>query len=495
MNNLQLQTKIIIGSLSGLLLSTAFSNNNLWFLMPISFAILWGIIHKRLISDYLVITFSFCLVFWATHITWIIAIGLDAYILLTLLMSLIYGLTGLFMYWSRNIIFPFFWYAMIFIGIETLTQIFPFGGFPWAKIAYGSVDAPWSNLASFGSTQLVAFGILFVSILLIPLMGFIVQKSVFPTLVFLISISAILLFYQSLGNKKEVPISETAVLLVQGSVPRSGLFFNEQKYAVLENHITETKKALATKELNFDAILWPENSIDVDPFRDKKSKEMLEKLLKLSDKPIFAGAVLDSGSKLSNSVLLINNDLDKNMSYTKVHLVPFGEYIPFRNLIEGRIGRLNLISKDFKRGVDFNNLKFNDVIFSPVICFEVAWNDVLSNQILNGAQFISVHTNNATYAFTNQIKQQFEISRFRAKESGREVVISATTGISAHISREGKVLWKSDEFMPNHHVAKIELYKDITFAVKYNTWINISIFFVLIILIILILIDKVRSRL
>ena len=127
MNNLQLQTKIIIGSLSGLLLSTAFSNNNLWFLMPISFAILWGIIHKRLISDYLVITFSFCLVFWATHITWIIAIGLDAYILLTLLMSLIYGLTGLFMYWSRNIIFPFFWYAMIFIGIETFTQFFPFG--------------------------------------------------------------------------------------------------------------------------------------------------------------------------------------------------------------------------------------------------------------------------------------------------------------------------------------------------------------------------------
>ena len=146
------------------------------------------------------------------------------------------------------------------------------------------------------------------------MMGFIVQKSVFPTLVFLISIAAILLFYQSLGNKKEVPISETTVLLVQGSVPRSGLFFNEQKYAVLENHINETKKALATKELNFDAILWPENSIDVDPFRDKKSKEMLEKLIKLNDKPIFAGAVLDSGSKLSNSVLLINNDLDKNMS-------------------------------------------------------------------------------------------------------------------------------------------------------------------------------------
>lgn len=483
MKKLQLQTKIIVGSLAGLLLALSFANSNIWFLIPLVFALWWGVTHKRSLGDYLAISFSFSLVFWAIHIIWIISIGVDAYIFLTLIMTFIYGLSGFLMFFLRNSYLPFLGYAFVFIAIETLTQYFPFGGFPWAKIAYSSVDSPFVKLAPFGSTQLVALSIFLIAIFIIPFIGFLLQKAIYPASIIAISAFSLIIFFNSI-NINFPSTGEKSLLIVQGNVPRSGLLFNEQKLAVLENHIKVTEEFFANnkKGVAIDAILWPENSIDVDPYKNSEAASLLNSHLKKIDKIFIAGAVLSQEENLRNSIIKIQNDINnKDNEYTKFHLVPFGEYLPFRTLLESRISRFNLLSRDFVKGNQIVNFQLGKNLISPIVCFEVAWNDVLSKQILNGGELISVHTNNATYAFSDQINQQFQITRFRAIEAGRQTIISATTGISAHINEYGEVLWKSDEFRPMSHLANVKMISKITPAINYNYEINLITFVSLIV--------------
>lgn len=476
MKKLQLQTKITVGSIAGLLLALAFENSKIWFILPIVFSIWWGLSHRRSLSDYLALSFSFSLVFWAIHIIWIISIGVDAYILLTILMTCIYGTSGYFMYLIRNSYLPFLGYALIFIGIETFVQFFPFGGFPWAKIAYAAIDSPFVNLAPIGSTPLVAMSIFVISIFLIPFAGFILQKAIYPTLFFAIIIGSFLYYLQNIKHFY-THVGSSNLLIVQGSVPRTGLLFNQQKLAVLSNHINETKRYLEENDqINIDAILWPENSIDVDPRFNNEARISIDNLLTSTEYPIIAGAVLNESESLKNSVILMQDKFENDQKeYIKKHLVPFGEYLPFRRFLENKISRFNLLSKDFQRGQDKTNFIVKSTVISPIICFEVAWNDYLSKQIIDGGQLISVHTNNATYAFSKQIMQQFQITRFRAIETGRQTIISATTGISAHINESGQVIWQSDEFIPQSHLAQVKLINEITPAIKQLDKINLSV--------------------
>jgi apolipoprotein N-acyltransferase len=174
--------------------------------------------------------------------------------------------------------------------------------------------------------------------------------------------------------------------------------------------------------------------------------------------------------------------------------VPFGEYLPFRDFLSRYIKRFSLIPQDFISGKQPNNLYINDVVISPVICFEVAWNRNIFEQVINGGQLISVYTNNATYAFSNQLDQQFMITRIRAMETGRDVVVTATTGISAHINRYGEVIWSSKEFVPQSKIVSPSLYSDITPAVKYGDLIDRLSLFGFVIPLILLFIRFLRRK-
>jgi len=214
--------------------------------------------------------------------------------------------------------------------------------------------------------------------------------------------------------------------------------------------------------------LWPENSIDVDPFINQEAGNLIKEVVQKYEKPLLSGAVLQKSNGLSNSVILWDPvDLEVIDSYEKLHLVPFGEYLPFRGILTKYIKRFDLIPQDFIAGKYPNNININSAVISPIICFEIAWNNSIFEQIENGSNLISVHTNNATYAFSNQLDQQFMITRIRAMETGRDIVVTATTGVSAHINRYGDVLWSSKEFVPQSKIVTASLYSDITPAVKY----------------------------
>ena len=473
MNKLQLQTKIFLGSVAGVLMARSFSYTDTWILLPMGIAVWWAGTHKRQLSDYLFFSFSLAIAFWFARLSWLTLVGLDAYIILALLMALIYGSSGFLMYKVKDLPLPFVWYGLIFISMETITDYIPFGGFPWGKIAYDSADAPWANLMPYGSSPLVTAAILLISALMIPSLGFVLQKAFAASIVFVVTIAAITLFLQDLDKRDVISSGNIDLAVIQGSVPRVGLSFNEQKMEVLNYHIKETNNLLDKTNQNYDAILWPENSIDVDPFINKDAGNLVKDLVKKYNKPLVSGAVLQKDDGLSNSVIQwdpINADVID--SYEKLQLVPFGEYLPFRDFLSRYIKRFRLIPQDFIAGKQPNNLYVNNAVISPVICFEVAWNKNIFEQINNGGELISVHTNNATYAFSNQLEQQFMITRIRAMETGRDIVVTATTGISAHINRYGEVIWSSKEFVPQSKIVSPSLYSDITPAVKYGNLIE-----------------------
>jgi apolipoprotein N-acyltransferase len=478
MNKLQLQTKIFLGSVAGVLMARSFAYTDTWILLPMGIAVWWAGTHKRQLSDYLFFSFSLSIAFWFARISWLTLVGIDAYIILALLMALITGSSGFLMYKVKDLPLPFVWYGLIFISMETITDYIPFGGFPWGKIAYDSADAPWANLMPYGSSPLVTAAILLMSALMIPSLGFVLQKAFAASIVFVVTIAAFTLFLQDLDNRDVISSGNIDLAVIQGSVPRVGLSFNEQKMEVLNYHIKETNNLLDNTNQNYDAILWPENSIDVDPFINIDAGNLVKELVKKYNKPLVSGAVLQKDDGLSNSVIQwdpVNADVID--SYEKLQLVPFGEYLPFRDFLSRYIERFSLIPQDFIAGKQPNNLYVNNAVISPVICFEVAWNKNIFEQINNGGELISVHTNNATYAFSNQLEQQFMITRIRAMETGRDIVVTATTGISAHINRYGEVIWSSKEFVPQSKIVSPSLYSDITPAVKYGNLIDrISLF-------------------
>ena len=128
--------------------------------------------------------------------------------------------------------------------------------------------------------------------------------------------------------------------------------------------------------------------------------------------------------------------------------MPFGEYIPFRAVLSEYIDRIALVPNDYIAGTKPGLFKVDGVIFADVICFEIAFGDYVRQVVNQDAQFITVQTNNATYGQTDQPEQQFTISRFRAIEHQRAIIVASTSGISGAIDQNGRVLAKTSVFEP-----------------------------------------------
>jgi apolipoprotein N-acyltransferase len=127
--------------------------------------------------------------------------------------------------------------------------------------------------------------------------------------------------------------------------------------------------------------------------------------------------------------------------YTKRHPVPFGEYIPYRDTIfTSNFGKLDMIPRDMVSGTRTSPLSIDGTLVADAICFDVSYDDAIAEQVREGAELLVVQTSNALFIHTGQIDQQFAISRLRALETGRYVVVAAVNGRSGVIGPDGEVV-------------------------------------------------------
>jgi apolipoprotein N-acyltransferase len=256
-------------------------------------------------------------------------------------------------------------------------------------------------------------------------------------------------------------VNQTSVLMVQGNVPELGLDFNARAKQVFKNHVSQTKIALAeNREIDF--IVWPENAVDVDPYTNKDVYDELESF----DQRLIIGAIIGKGEKLFNTSILWG---DKTQDvYFKQHLTPFGEYIPLRSLAKKISPLVNQVN-DFSPGNEQKIFTIGQARVAPVICFELIDDEILA-KAAKSSNLLVVQTNSATFGTSAESAQQLSITRIRAIEHSRNVVSVSTTGISAVIDFNGKVLNQTSMGTAEHVFADVGLIEQSSPRDRYGDW-------------------------
>jgi len=253
----------------------------------------------------------------------------------------------------------------------------------------------------------------------------------------------------------------TQALMIQGSVPKSGLDFNSRAKEVFFNHVKETDIALKENR-KVDFILWPENSVDIDPFRNPEVFDALNTY----EVPLIVGAIVGRANEILNTSILWTKA--SQHVYIKQHLTPFGEYIPLRSLAS-KISPFVDDVRDFSPGNESTIFRVDKAKIAPVICYELL-DDQILEKAAQSSNLLAVQTNSATFGDSAQSAQQLQITRIRAIEHSRNILSVSTTGYSAVIDYKGQVIQKSDMGAAQHLYAEIGLISSTSPRDKYGDW-------------------------
>ena len=433
---------LLLSALSGLLLSAAFEPLSLWWVAPIALALEMFALsqseRKYLSVLAFALTFNLVLLHWTSTY-----VGSVPWIILAAGLSLFY----LPLVAVKRLGIAFF--PLIFIVLEEIRNRFPFQGFGWARIAYSQADAPYAKIAAHGG----AVALSAITVLLGLVLFFLFQKQ-FRILILLPLFLVVV--------PVDVQMSETTqTLMIQGNVPKLGLDFNSRAKEVFFNHVKETDIAIMENS-KVDFILWPENSVDVDPFRNPEVFEALNSY----KVPLIIGAIVGRDNDILNTSILWTKE-SQNV-YIKQHLTPFGEYIPLRSLAS-KISPFVDDVRDFSPGNESTIFTVDKAKIAPVICYELL-DDQILEKAAKSSNLLAVQTNSATFGDSAQSAQQLQITRIRAIEHSRNILSVSTTGYSAVIDYNGKVLQKSDMGAAQHLYAEIGLISSVSPRDRYGDW-------------------------
>ncbi|WP_111765846.1 apolipoprotein N-acyltransferase [Nakamurella deserti] len=355
---------------------------------------------------------------------------------------------------------------------EALRARFPFGGFPWGGIAFTQPDGPLLPAASLLGSAGLAF--------LTALAGFAAADlarrlvagrtdvrrwataAVVLALPFGIGVAGLV------TEQNTATDPQRTVAVIQGNVPRAGLDFNAQRRAVLDNHAARTHELAAEVRAGTapapSLVIWPENSSDIDPYRNPDAAAVISDAAADIGVPILVGAVVgtDDPTRNLNQGIVWDPATGPGQTYTKRHPVPFAEYMPFRSFFRVFSDKVDLLRGEFLPGSAPGNLDIAGVAVGDVICFEIVEDGLVRDVVDGGAQLLVVQTNNATFGYTDETYQQQAMSRVRAVEHGRDVLIAATSGVSAVIRSDGHVEATIGLFTPGYLTPSIGLNSDRT---------------------------------
>ena len=348
---------------------------------------------------------------------------------------------------SRGVTNPFLIAAVWVLAEATVARV-PFGGFSWGEVGYAFHNIGLGRaLASDGGVELVTF-------FAVALNGLLADAviNVWPDRSRRVPPG----YGSARGSPSwsSLPIVAAAVRTAphpDGTVRVAILQGNDKdrdltQAEVDERYLPNSHFALAaTVHDPVDLVVFPESSMDADPRTDPYLRSRLEAIARRTHAWVLANAVADApasggrpaGAKALNLNVLFAPDGSVEGTYAKRHLVPFGEYVPFRSELEGHIGELNRIPRDFEPGHSPGIFEIAHHKVATIICFESAFGYQVRPLVHAGAQVIVVSTNNRSYERSANSAQHVAIGQMRAAETGRPVVQAAISGISAIIDANG----------------------------------------------------------
>ena len=463
---------------SGLALYPAFAPIGWWWLAPLSvagFTLATGAAYRGRVERGrrrpwaagawagLWFGLAFCYIIFR----WVEVIGVDALVALGLIEALYFAPLGAAAASVGRLRGAAFWQALLWVAEEFFRDRWPLGGFSWGRLAFSQAQTPLTKIVALGGAPLLTFATALVGTVLAWYVRRLLRarelrrdEAARPSWAQALGwrtaagwLGAALVL-PLVGNL--VPIQTTAgkpveLAAIQGDVPRTGLDAYGQASAVLDNHVKVTEEYAQQiaegKAKQPVAVFWPEDSDDVDPFIDPTAYAKISEAVSAIKVQTLVGAVVDVGQNNAQNLGIVwDPQTGPGQTYAKRHLVPFGEYIPFRTELTKFISEISLVPRDFVPGHTPGVMTVGGVRIAEVICFEVAYDDMVRSSVLGDGGVLVVQTNNATYGHTDQPGEQLAISQLRAVETGRPVMIAATSGISGYIDASGRIVEQTKQF-------------------------------------------------
>jgi apolipoprotein N-acyltransferase len=370
------------------------------------------------------------------HAPEIVAGGLTLLMIVTL--SLFIG-TTLWLYrrlilrykhWAAIYSLPLLWFSMEWFKGWVLT------GFPWLSLGYAHINSPLSGYAPITGVYGLSALSLFISLFLIRAIKH--QNFLLLLPIFIISLAGYGLHNIEWTESAGEPLNIT---MVQGNIPQEMKWRRDDRQKIIDSYWDATKK-----HWDSDLVVWPEVAI---PGRSEDLQEQLLKPLseqaRDNNSSLLTGIIVSNWIKREyyNSMLMIGANQGV---YHKRHLVPFGEYYPFRDLLDFMKAYIKIPMSDMSAGPDQQPLmSVNESKLGVSICYE----DVFSRDInldLPAANILINTSNDAWFGDSLAPHQHLEIAQMRSLETGRPMVRSTNTGRSAFINHKGQIIAATQQF-------------------------------------------------
>ncbi len=235
-----------------------------------------------------------------------------------------------------------------------------------------------------------------------------------------------------------------------------------------------TSKHLALAEQlqgHYDLIVFPEAALDTDPETDPVLRRQLTDIAAEHGADVLVNArTPGTDGQDRNTNLMYTPDGRLQGTYSKQHLVPFGEYVPWRDQLSF-LSELRQIPYDYEAGHSRTMFRVAGHPLGSVICFESAFGPLVRDYVRDGAQAIVVSTNNRSYQRSGNSEQHLALGQMRAAETGRPVLQASVSGISAVIDPGGTVHDTTELFEPAVVTATIPTTTGETLYVRFGDWV------------------------
>ncbi len=461
MNVPNTRAAIASSALSGFLIAGAFPPFGLWPLAMVGLIPLLWIWHSATIWRGAWSGFVFGVCFFGVLLSWTWYFGAVAILPLVAAQALYFAAVGASVAALRKlgITSPLI-VAALWTLSEYLRGSWPLGGLAWGEL--GTALSPLASargLAGWAGALGVSFAVVLLQAVILEMFlkkgerdatqslwnrnGLHYRLLAFPIFVLLICLTL------GVNAPKTRNIGSMRIAAIQGNDLNRRLTFDEinngaltEKHLALANHLTG----------NYDLIIFPESALMSDPEADSLLRSEIIAIAKRHNSFVLVNAINREKDGLTyNTNRLYSAGGLLLANYSKTHLVPFGEYVPWRSELSF-ISAINQVPEDFTPGTDdasnspVFNLKGDKV--GSLICFESVFPEIARDEVRSGAELLVVSTNNRSYRRSANSAQHVQSSQMRASETGRALIQASISGISAVILPDGKIVKKTHLFKP-----------------------------------------------
>jgi apolipoprotein N-acyltransferase len=483
---------------AGILTALAFQPYNLWPLVVVGVALLTVLVRGRRLREGFGTGYVFGVAFLALAVGWTYVIAVPVAVLLVVVWALWFAGVGLVTALVARLPLWPLWVATEWVLVEYLYSRVPWGGFGWTRLAFTQADSPLAGLFPYVATTGVSF--------LVALLGAGLAwawASYRTTTgrarlrgIAVIGLAYVLAIGGAVVARAVTTIPQASdsitVGMVQGNVDGVGLEAFGRARSVTNNHMSETVALMAQARAGLlpvpDFVLWPENSTDIDPILDAQTRQVVSTAVQVAGVPILVGAVTDGpgADERQTTALWWDPVTGPGATYHKRDLVPFGEWIPLRQELLPLVPMLKLVGAQSVPGngpgvLSVDVPQHGTTRIGVLICFELAYDQTVREMISGdaatggGAQIVTVQSNNATYAGTGQISQQWAITRIRAMETQREILVATTNALSGYIAPDGSVSYETRQRTPAATSVVMPVRNGLTAAMRFGAGIELAL--------------------